>query len=84
MTEQEAKEILRRIEDELNNQQAPAVSISHIEIHDAGLWARIPQAADVQFLATAQGKTLFGIPVSFGAKASESYTIHYHAMHFSV
>lgn len=79
MTEQEAKEVLQRIEDELNNQQAPAVSISHIEIHHAGLWAQLQQAAGVNYLSTAEGKTLYGIPVSLGQKLSEPYTVLYRA-----
>ncbi|MEF9901496.1 MAG: hypothetical protein RR736_23810 [Pseudomonas sp.] len=79
MTEQEAKDIVERIEHDLNNQQAPAVSVSHIEIHSPGLWAHIPQVAGVHYLATATERTLFGIPASLGVKANAPYTIHFTA-----
>lgn len=79
MTDQEAKEILGLIEQDLNSQQAPAVSVQQIEIHHAGLWARLQQSAGTNYRYTASGVTLYGIPAVFGSKGDIPYTLHFTA-----
>jgi len=79
VTEQEAKEILGLIEQDLNSQQAPAVSVQQIEIHHAGLWARLQQSAGANYRHTASGVTLYGIPAALGAKRDIPYTLHFTA-----
>lgn len=71
MTEEEASDIVERIQHELSHQ--PRVA-TRIEIHDLGLWTRLEKA---HFTPSATGNMLFEKPVVIVPKCDASYTIFY-------
>ncbi|MBK5003938.1 hypothetical protein [Pseudomonas sp. S32] len=74
MTEEEAKDVVERIEYELGHHARVA---TRIEIHDLGLWARLEKASGAHYGVGLSGTTLFEKPVVLGPKCDASYTILY-------
>ncbi|RCL28705.1 hypothetical protein C6A77_06010 [Pseudomonas sp. AFG_SD02_1510_Pfu_092] len=72
MTEEEAKDVLERIEYELGLHQPH--SATRIVIHDLGLWARL-ETASGGATGLINGGTLFGWPVLLEPKCDASYTV---------
>lgn len=73
MTEEEAKDVVERIQYELSR---PGRVATRIEIHDVGLWTRLEGACGTNYNAVGGG-TLFEKPVVLGPKCDASYTILY-------
>lgn len=71
MTEEEARDVVERIQHELSHQ--PRVA-TRIEIHDLGLWARLEKA---HVTTSSHGNLLFEKPVVIVPKCDASYTILY-------
>ncbi|MFJ5180080.1 hypothetical protein ACIP61_01480 [Pseudomonas fulva] len=71
MTEEEASDVVTRIQHELSHQARVA---TRIEIHDLGLWARLEKA---HFTTTIHGNHLFEKPVVIVPRCDASYTILY-------
>ncbi|WP_296230707.1 hypothetical protein [Pseudomonas sp. UBA4617] len=68
MTEEEANDVLERIEYELSLHQPHTAT--RIIIHDLGLWARLEKAGGI-----INGTMLFDRPVLLEPKCDASYTV---------
>lgn len=72
MTEEEARDVLERIEYELSLHQP--CTATRIVIHDLGLWARLEKASGGP-ISIANGGTLFDRPVLLEPKCDASFTV---------
>ena len=69
-------DVIGEILDEMQRIEDSGAKVASIVIHDAGLWARLPELAGAQFVTTPGGKTLFGVPADLGFKnGSAKFTV---------
>jgi len=72
----EQNDVIGEILDEMQRVAGSGKKVSEIVIHDAGLWASLPELAGAQFERTVGGMKLCGVPVDLGLKSdSAKFTV---------